>query len=1014
MALVEVPVVATQLQTEGRRLNATDATEAAMEIPPTNNSPPEQIPPAKPPILPPPPPSNHPPPPIPPPQTPVPSWVLANLDVIKAHSFPAPSDIVTRIHDACDSREPLRLTTANRVVLEALAHGLAPGNLDARWMDATARLCRMCREEGRLDEAAELLYRLSCGGPLQESDYLNFEPFQLIEALLDRNAVNQDLPELCAANVDRAVNLFVPKLTTRLEGANVEASRVGRRLLEACFASDELKRVFAVYRRCILVADGNWNDFASWFLTNLHKKEQYSFVIDHFLTTFIQSGPTEESIHAIGDLVIDSLESSGDRRIPKVLEKLQEICAGLGTTKMNPTWVMKLLVLRWRKHRKFKEVEAMFEKLQIPGLQDAVYRWDNVYRVMVELALESGDDVKAEAYFDMAVAQNPALASDVRLLGVIARFHAVCGDWQAVRADFEAMSENGKSREKWYSRVFVPVLKSFAETHSVRETEAFLRTYKEELGVPLCSYTVTLMAKQYGVIHDLASLIEWLDYCSRSGFPVDAAFTNAILVRCRRQWKFPFRDLRTLFRKLRVLNPDWVDGHTSHVMTDAALADSRYRGRPARGRVLSLRLDNASPQRRLAMRTFFAQKEGVVSAMKHALLNRSPRRALALYARAVRKKVPFSPYALQLAIQAQLRLTPDDLETAYAFIQKAQAHGHDTTSVINHLIAQQLTNLKPPPHPEYPHHRPHETDEVARNTLTAYHNAGVHLTPTSLHRAATICLQAHHFHAAILYARAAADAHGSPPCFDLPNFRLLLLAHAELADVDQLRDTLDRGLAPTSPYREARATRRALRLARARIVLSEARWYATPDERAQAHALVEEGLERVIEMRKTLREDGKKLEIAAVEIMRRAARDAGLEEVDFGEVAWLGGGEENRERKRERERERELKREMMEMQRQRGSGMYEYGYEYDVQNDGTGWQADTGLLTEEGRSSDSGEWYGETDDEGWRDCLGTGDDDGWSDVGGSEDRSPVDSGYGGSDQGVLMEELGKKAVGVGG
>lgn len=143
----------------------------------------------------------------------------------------------------------------------------------------------------------------------------------------------------------------------------------------------------------------------------------------------------------------------------------------------------------------------------------------------------------------------------------------------------------------------------------------------------MCSYTVTLMAKQYAAIRDVSSLIEWLDYCSRAKFPVDAAFTNSILVRCRRQWKLPFRELRTLFRKIRALNPGFVDKHTAQVMADAACSDSKYGGKAAKGRLLSLRVD----PNQLAVTGRNPQVEDVVLAMKGGTKQRlAPPRCLDL------------------------------------------------------------------------------------------------------------------------------------------------------------------------------------------------------------------------------------------------------------------------------------------------------------------------------------------------------------------------------------------------
>ncbi|KAH6631737.1 hypothetical protein F5144DRAFT_572050 [Chaetomium tenue] len=814
-----------------------------------------------------------------------PSWAAMSTETIKSYVFPSNDDIVVQIHEACNTKDSVQIGAALRILLEAMDHKLAPGNLNRPWIEATARLCRTCQEEGRLDDAARLLDRIISRGPLQESDYVDHEPFALIESFLARAELNQQAQDACVADIDTALNLFVPKFVERPRGANHRVYTLGRTLLDLCFSKKRLQRVFGVYWRCILSADGSENDLASWFLHNLYENGDYASVVKFFIKTFSQSSPTKSSLNAVGDIVVGSVERAHGHRPEEVLDTLQSVCASFEDTRLYPDWVARLLLSHWKKHRNFEEIEAMFKKLQTPRLRDSVFRSRNLYRVMVELAFEAGQEAKADSYFALAISQHRALASDVKLLGVVARFHAADGDWEAVRADFEAMKQNRNANRQVYGQVFVSVLKSYAETHTVRETEAFLRFYIDELKVPLTSFMVTVMAKQYAAIRDVNSLIAWLDYCSQADFRVDAAFTNAILARCRRQWNFPFRDLRTLFRKLQALNPDCVDKHTEHIMADAALSDSKYGGKAARGRLLSLHIELPTPP----SRSKYVQAEDIIFAMKMALRSGAPRRATQIYQRAVHSNMPFSPHALQLAVQAHLTWAPADFSGAYTLLRRAQAKGEDITQTINYLLAKQLTSITSRAA------GPERANALIQETLTHYHQANIRITETSLHRAASLCLAAGHPAGAIHYALSAASERGGPPCFNLQNFKLLLAAYADLLDADALRDTISRGLG--SFYREDGACRTALRQARARVGRSQAAGSSSSGSEAssleerkmRARAVVDEGIRRVVEARRELREEGKLLEAEAVRIMRRAALDAGREEVDFAEVPWLGG-----------------------------------------------------------------------------------------------------------------------------
>jgi hypothetical protein len=556
------------------------------------------------------------------------------------------------------------------------------------------------------------------------------------------------------------------------------------------------------------------------------------------------------------------------------LETLQDVCSRLVNTKLKPEWVIKLLICHWKQHHSFQAVEALFGTLKTPSLKDTVFRAANVYRIMVELALEAGEEDKAESYFMAGVAEYPFLASDVRLWGVLARFHAKDGDWEAVRADFEAMRLGSSNT----SRVFVPIIKVYSETHTVRETEAFLKSYVDELKVPLCSHMVTMMAKQYGAIRDVDSLVEWLDYCSRADFPVDAAFTNAILVRCRRQWRFPFRDLRTLFRKLRALNPKFVDEHTEQIMKDAALADCKHGGKAAKGRLLSLRLG----PNKVSSQGKRDHIENAILAMKEALTCNHPERVASIYKRALRQGMPFSQHALRLAVQALLILKPNDYQRPYSFIRDAQSRGEDVSRVISYLLSEQLGQVTATAHDS-------DVYNTIQETLTQFQKGGFQITDDLLHRAALICLTAGHFPGAINYALSAAQVHGAScgPCFNLQNFKILLAAYSELIDLNGIRDTIDRCLA--SPYKENAACRKALIHARARVAHSQAR-AVTHEQRMRARAIVDKGIKKIVEARKVLRAEGAKLEAEAIRIMRQAALDAGCPPVEFESIPWLGGG----------------------------------------------------------------------------------------------------------------------------
>jgi hypothetical protein len=820
---------------------------------------------------------------------PGPSWMFENTETIKSYAFPTSDDIVSNMHKACRAEGGRQVSNAVRTVIEAMDHKLAPDNLNQPWIEATALLCRTCQERGRVDSAANLLLRVIGQGPMEESAYFSHEPLALVELLVARAESRQPGSKAYAAILDDAINLFLPSFLERPTDTNPEIYRVGRKLLELCFAADRLQRIFSVYRRCNALAGENSNELTTWFITRLYEHQYYASVVRIFVSTFAQSSPTEESVRAIGDLVVDSVELAHHHMAAGVLATLKKLCAGFKKTKLSSRWAMKLLLSHWKKHGEFKAVEGVLGELRTPALEDVVHRAEDVYRVMVELALEAGEEEKADLYFHLASnlkKRDPV--SDFRLRGVFAEFYAARDDWGAVRMEYTIMNKLPKPSDKIQAHIFVAVLQAYSEKHTIRETEVFLKSYADEFGVPLCGYTVTMMAKRYGALRDVQSLIDWLDYCSRAGFPVDASFTNVILVRCRREWALPFRDLRTLFRKLRLLNPDFIDHHGEQIMADAALSDSKYGGEAARGRLLSLRIN----PNKLPGQYRHARVDDIALAMKEALRTHQPRRALGIYKRAVFLNTPHTKHTLQLAVQAQLQLTPDDYDGAYQLIHAAQIKGKDTNLIVNFLLAQQLKQITATVISA------DEADLIVQKTLAAYRKAGVALTEASLHRASIVCLRAGYSRGAIRYALQAAETLRKPPCFSLTNFRILLAAYASIIDVEGLEDTIRRGM--THPYREHRACRNALRQARQQLGHSQLK-VVLREDRAMGRKVVDDALSLIVQARKKLREDGQMLESAALGIMRAAARDmAGGEEVDFGLIPWLGGKKQGKSQKKKK------------------------------------------------------------------------------------------------------------------
>ncbi|KAK0718290.1 hypothetical protein B0T26DRAFT_646895 [Lasiosphaeria miniovina] len=798
-------------------------------------------------------------------------WPAVDPKTVKALAAPSTEEIVSSVQDACHTKDARKLSSAINDMITAFQTKAAPSNLDGPWIEASALLCRTCQELGRVNDAANILGWAVTRGPLRESDYHDHDPLSLIRALLPQEPLGRFNRDAYVEKVEIATTLFLPNFTERPTDLQPEAFSLGKTLIELALVAERKGRLTSLYRRCSLLTEDTNHDFAEWYITKIHETGDFKMAIKLIITRYAKMSPSAESIYRVGDVAVQSVGAAHDHKADQVLKSLLEICSK--DCKLKTEWVVRLMLSHRNQHRdSFEEVEALFNHVAAANLEDVVVFPDGVYRVMIEMALEAGEETKAESYMNVAAATIPRFAKDVRVQGLFALSCARAEDWEGVRRSFEKM---GAKRADARGKVFVPILKLYAKQHTVHETEDFMRSYIRDFDVPLNGYMVTLMANQYGSLRDLDAFVGWIEYCASAGFKVDAAFTNAILANCRRQWKLPFRDLRTLFRKLRLLNPDFVDDVTGRIMTDAALMDSKLGGDFARGRLNSLRV---KPNLR-ALDGRCAEIEGVVMAMKQAMVCKSPARALWIYKRALHQGIPPSQHALRLAVQAQLKTKENDYSAAFDLLQDARRRGDDIDEAVNYILLTRLGEILDGISSRKAAAVRAKAVEAADATLNLFASKGIILSASSLRRAALICLKAGISRAAIMYALKASKTVQEGPFYNLQNFKILLAAYTDLLDVVAIKKGIATAL--SSPYAVEADCLKALKRARQMVA------GAAGSEQMEALTAIQDGIRGVVAAREGLREQASKLEVKAVDIMRQAALDANRRPVDFETIPWL-------------------------------------------------------------------------------------------------------------------------------
>ena len=549
---------------------------------------------------------------------------------------------------------------------------------------------------------------------------------------------------------------------------------------------------------------------------------------------------------------------------------------------------------------------------------------------MIQISVEAERWEAVDDFLGRLQKIKPSAQRDARIIGLLALAKAKMGDWNGVWADFKSMEKKDRIED-----VFVPVLKQFVAHHTISETEEFMKSYIDELEVPVCRYMVNVVANQYGAIRHVELFVNWLDYCSKAGFKVDAAFSNAILVNCRRRWDFSFTELKILYRKLQLLSRDFVDPLTERTMLAAAVRashGSQKKKKMLHSHIASLGIKNRS----LSTTRKSRDPEDTRLEMREAITIRKHHTAIWIYKTALYRGLALDDGHLRLAVNAALKIGPGNAQMALNMIIDAKARGLDASLSIMpvfHSVLQQISSR-----------HISDRDNLLRQVqglITRFESNGLTLPSSALTRAAHLCMQARHFPGTISLAKSALERRGVAYPWDGPTFSLFLMAYTHMVDVQGMRWSIMG--AYHQPYFHKRAVLKALK--DARNLLSKA---IQTREVRQAIGVVDKAVDRVLLMRELMVQERRELEKETVDIMKQAALEA-EQRAQSGQSPGDGDGDGQNEevvRKRqellhelEQRERRELEAEGMKLaarkaeMRERAQAFDEYSWEQDENAD---------------------------------------------------------------------------------
>lgn len=777
---------------------------------------------------------------------------------------------VRRIQSAADLGDLASLVAAVETMRATLRKTYLTAEEKGILAQAAIMLSSKCQKAGLMDQAMRALHSAVELGPLPEAQYYEADPQRVIDyavSIAEAKVENvktkgmktsKDERLRLRKRLDRTIMLMMPILT------------------EGSLSASRLSAWVPVAEKCMHLAFdlGNMGNAASnvfWRIEH-YRGDPKGHILLRFMERLLEVGKLSQIVntfnlmrhkldkldvgtwYAIGDLVADAVDNAPGQDPAKLLEHMVEFCPRencMPSLPLRTTWTTKILYCHWKRVGKFEDTLAMFQRFEELGGFDIVVHKDGMYRTMIQIALEAEQWQELDQLLRKLLTIKPSAAKEARILGLLALAKARLGDWNAVWEDFKSMEHKDR-----FGDVFVPILHEFIKTHTTREIEDFLKVYIRDLKMPISPYLVNMVANRYGEVRDIESFLEWLSWCSIQGFEIDAAFSNAILVNCRRRWDFGFEDLSHIYRTLKALSPSFVDDVTENAMVSAGLRAHR------KAKIPFLKKQVGFANRKYHRWTVAESADDVRVDMRHAFSMRDYQKVLFLYRTATHKmNVALDDGHLRLAVQASLRLEKR-VQPALKMIREAKERDMDVSQAVTLVFLSQIRQVF--------EGDTTDQDQLLRevqNCIGRFEASNLSLGHHALLRVAFQMLRARHFSAAISFGLSSLQKKGVSYPDDIPTFKLFLVAYGYRADVQGMKWTLA-GAVHMQYYRK-----RAVYLA-----LKDARNFLSKQIQSadvkNAQRVIEEGLDRLRQQQLHLAEDRKLLQRHALDIMKRAALDA--------------------------------------------------------------------------------------------------------------------------------------------
>ncbi|KAH6671862.1 hypothetical protein B0J14DRAFT_594537 [Halenospora varia] len=600
--------------------------------------------------------------------------------------------------------------------------------LPPQLMDIAVKLSSACMKFSMYGPAGQLLSLFLEQPNPKEKDFFLFSPYRIIETLVDGVSSKRfspyrsietliddaifksaDTVRTSRANLEKAAFFYLQTFNRkRPTPPNTNVNTLGERLFLETFR-------FGMYDRCrdiYLTFRHYWKGGPPMAITHLIEalftSGQRKMLFSFFKEVYCQTLPDQHELSSITLKVMEfNLELGKLDRAEETLFISNRV-AEAGGFQVSTTPILKLIGHYSKSCDNLSRAQELFDRLE-PVINRS-HHPQAAYGAIIQACVEAGQPNAALDYYARLMKNHESLAGDVRIFGHFVQARAMQKDWEFVKEGLRNMSRWASTKQKASSNSFTHILKLFAKSHPINETEDLVRTCIDQYGFQLTPFVMTVMVNAYLSTRELEALVRWLDYATSVGCPIQAGTVNGILSGLHRSMKFTFPEIFGMYRAICDL-----ESKSAKVLTDKftleILGKIAIAGSPDAAEVgQRLRLLKGLGRSKHSWDT-----EGVYRAMTTTFAKGDHAATLRIYQNAVGDdKNILETKHLVTAVRASLLAPESSIDEAAKLIKAAQIQGLEVGRAVGPLIIHQLEQMSV----DEEFHRYKIAAEVSRRTLS--------------------------------------------------------------------------------------------------------------------------------------------------------------------------------------------------------------------------------------------------------------------------------------------------------